>query len=76
MIKCKGCNEQVDYIPLARVTVDTYFSAGPALTHNGKWCTWFTMTPGSQIRAYIESETAAYAAEIARVVPLPGLASK
>lgn len=60
-MKCKGCTEQIDYWPLARVLAERpqdYYSAGPALTHSGEACEWFKATDTGVIKAYIENEKA------------------
>ena len=57
MIKCKGCNGQIEYVPLAQVRElgeKDYRNAGPALVHDpAPGCKWFFETPNAQILAYI-----------------------
>lgn len=93
MIKCKGCNEQIDYWPLARIKTERahdFYTAGPALTHSGKPCTWFWNTRAAEIVEYIlanggrtlSPETVAKVQSVKdkiatfRDTPLPELATK
>lgn len=86
-MQCKGCNEQIDYWPLARVKTERaneYYHAGPAITHTGVWCGWFQSTRAAEIVAYIEYERERFKVltetpfnpKNVRVKPLPELATK
>ncbi len=71
-MKCKGCEGEIEYVPLAQVDAADRYHAGPALTHFPfPACQWFNETPAIQILAYIN--VAEYKL---RQTPLPGLATK
>lgn len=73
MIKCKGCDGEVEYIPLAKAEEGSKSFAGPALVHiPPQPCQWFRNTSAHEIIAY--TNVATYKAE--RAIPLPGLANK
>lgn len=55
-MNCKGCAGQVFYTPLAEVNEKDRAYTGAALRHvpSTPTCEWFTLTPASQIIAYIK----------------------
>lgn len=54
-MKCKGCTGEIFYVPLAGVNEKDRAHAGAALRHVPSLsCEWFTVTPASQIIAYIK----------------------
>lgn len=56
MIKCKGCNGEIDYRTVTREDPD-YYNAGPALVHLpvDQLCRWYIEIPSPQIIAYIKT---------------------
>lgn len=55
MIKCKGCDGEIEYVPVEDLRgTPAYPHAGPAIKHIPEIpCQWFIDTPGMQILAYI-----------------------
>ena len=77
MIKCKGCEGDVEYVLIEDLRgTPMYSHAGPAIKHIPETpCQWFIETPATQILAYIN--VASYKTRAnERQIPLPDLASK